>query len=87
MSVQMKGQLQLGADAVGAGHQHRLLVLLADLEQRAESADAGQHAFTHRAFCKWLDRLDEGIAGIDIDACITIRKGNRRIGRHGGIKE
>jgi hypothetical protein len=40
VAVELEGQLELGADAVGAGHQHRLLVFLRDLEQRAEAADA-----------------------------------------------
>jgi hypothetical protein len=48
--VPLEGQLELGADAVGAAHQHRLLVALGHLEQRAEAADAGQHAFAHAVF-------------------------------------
>jgi hypothetical protein len=40
---ELEGQLELGADAVGAGHQHRLAEFLRHFEQRAEAADAGQH--------------------------------------------
>src|SRR5260221_9412541 len=36
--------------AVGARDQHRLAKALADLDQRAEAADAGQHLGAHRAF-------------------------------------
>ena len=38
--VEGERELELGADAVGARDQHRLLVLLRDLAQRAEAADA-----------------------------------------------
>ena len=72
--VQEKSQLQLGADAIGPGHQHWLLVLLADFKQSAETADAAHHAFAHRTFGKWLDCLDQRIAGIDIDAGVAVRK-------------
>jgi hypothetical protein len=41
--VQLLRQLQLGADAVGAGHQHRLAVLARQVEQRAESAQSAHH--------------------------------------------
>ena len=77
--VQLERQLQLGAHAVGARHQHRLLVFLADFKQRAEAADAAHHAFAHRALGKRLDRFDQRIAGIDIDTGIAVRKGD--IGR------
>ena len=44
-------QAQLGADAVGAGDQHRLAVAVQrNLEQRAESAEAAEHFGAQRAF-------------------------------------
>jgi hypothetical protein len=55
VAVPLEGQLELGADAVGAGHQHRLAELLRDLEQRAETADAGQHFLAHGALGEGLD--------------------------------
>ena len=41
--VERERELQLRADAVGAGDEHRLAVALRQLDQRAESADAGEH--------------------------------------------
>ena len=67
-------ELQFGADAVGAGHQHGFAVLLRHLEQGAETADAGQHAFPQRAFGEGLDVLDELVAGVDVYAGIAIGK-------------
>jgi len=64
----LKRQLELGAHAVGAADQHRLLVALGHLEQRAETADAGQHAFAHGFFGQRLDALDQRVARVDIDA-------------------
>ena len=36
---------ELGADAVGAGHQHRLPVLAGQVEQAAEAANAAAQHF------------------------------------------
>jgi hypothetical protein len=69
---ELEGELELGADAVGAGDQHRLLVLLRQLEQRAEAADAGQHLGAHGALGEGLDALDERVAGVDVDAGVAI---------------
>jgi peptidoglycan/xylan/chitin deacetylase (PgdA/CDA1 family) len=74
VAVQLEGQLQLGADAVGAGDQHRLPVFLRDLEEGAEAADAGHHLGAQGASGERLDAFDEGIAGIDVDAGIAIGK-------------
>ena len=76
MAVQFEGQAQLGADAIGAGHQHRLLVTLRHLEQRPEPADPAQHAFAQRFLRERLDAIDEGVAGIDIDAGIAVGQGS-----------
>mgnify|MGYP003693844685 CR=1 FL=1 len=44
------GEPQLGADAVGAGHQHRLAIAIErHFHQRAEAADAGEHFLAHGA--------------------------------------
>ncbi len=72
MLVQMESQLELGAHAVGARHQNRLLVFLADLEQGAETADAAYHAITEGALGKRLDRLDQGIARVDVDPGVAV---------------
>ncbi len=53
MAAGVDGQAQLGADAVGAGDQHRLAVALRQAHQRAEAADAGQHLRPHGAASRW----------------------------------
>ena len=69
-------QPQLGADAVGAGDQHRLAVAVErNLEQRAEAAEAAEHLGPHRALDGGLDAFDQFVAGFDIDAGIFV--GNR----------
>ena len=70
--VPLESQFQLGADAVGAADQHRLFVALGHLEQRAEAAYAGQHAFAHGFFGQWLDAFDQGIAGVDVNAGVFV---------------
>ena len=50
----------------------------ADLEQRAEAADAGEHLGAHRALRERLDALDQRVAGVDVDARVAIGKGRRR---------
>ena len=65
-------EAQLGADAVGAGHQHRMPVAGRQLHQRAEAADAGEHLAALRALHQRLDALDELVAGVDVDAGIAI---------------
>ena len=81
--VELERELELGADAIGAGDQHRLAITLRDLEQRAETADAGQHLWAHGAPGERLDALDQRIAGIDVDARVTVRK--RGVVLHDGI--
>ena len=39
------------------------------------AADAGHHAGTHRTFCVRFDAVDQGIAGIDVDAGVLVRQG------------
>ncbi len=71
----LERELELGADAVGAGDQHRLAVALRDLEQRAEAADAREHLGAQRALGERLDALDQRIAGIDVHAGVAVREG------------
>jgi len=73
--VPLEGELQLGAHAVGAAHQHRLAVALGYLEQRAEAADARQHALAQRLLRQRLDALDQRVARVDVDAGILVREG------------
>ena len=84
MLVQLEGKLELGADAIGTGHQHRLLVLLRQLEQRAKAADAAEHLGAHRALGQRLDAVDQGVAGIDVHARVAVGQG--RLGfKRGGM--
>jgi len=76
--VQRERELQLGADAVGARHQHGLPVALGQPDQRAESADAGEHLGAHRPLRERLDPLDERVAGVDVDARFAVRERGRR---------
>ena len=76
-------ELELGADAVGAGDEHGIAKALADLDQRAEAADARQHLGPQRALRERLDAFDERVAGGDVDAGIGVGKRGTR----GGIGE
>src|SRR5512145_957085 len=55
-------ELELGADAVGARHQHGLAVILRDLAQRAEPADAGEHFRPQGAPGERLDGFHQAVA-------------------------
>jgi len=75
VAVQLERQPELGADAIGAGNQHRLPEFLRNLDQRTEATDARQHFGAHGASGQRLDTLDQRIAGVDIDAGIFIGNG------------
>ena len=67
------GDDQLGADAVGAGNQHWLLVTQGgEIEQAAESADAADHARTVGARHVGLDTLDDFVTGLNAYAGFLI---------------
>src|SRR3546814_6611006 len=72
VAVQRLCQLELGADTIGAGHQHRLPVAAGKIEQGAKTTEAAHHFRAQGAFDQRLDALDEGVAGIDIDPGITV---------------
>ena len=64
-----EGELQLGADAVGRGHQHRLVALaLRDAEQPAERPDVGEHIRRKGALGERSYAPDRFIARVDVDA-------------------
>ena len=61
--------LELGADAVGGRDQDRIgETRRLEVEQRAEAAEARRRAGAGGGAGQRLDRLDQGIAGIDVDA-------------------
>ena len=65
--------LDLGADAVGGRHQHRILEAGGlEVEQSAEAADFGVGAGAGGGADHRLDQIDQTIAGIDIDARIRV---------------
>ena len=67
------GNDQLGADAIGAGNQHRLLVSEgSQIEQAAEAADTADYARTVGARHMGLDALDDFITGFDAYAGFLI---------------
>src|SRR5690606_19643724 len=70
-----RSQPELGADAIGAGNQHRLVQALRQLEQRAEAAKAGEHARPAGARRSRLDAVNERFARVDVDAGITVGEG------------
>ena len=73
--IPLKRQLELGAHAVGAAHQHGFLVALGYFKQCAKAANAGQNAFPHGLFCQRLDALNQGVASVNINAGIFVGKG------------
>ncbi len=66
-------QAQLGADAVGSGHQHGLAVAIErHLDQGAESAQPAQHLAAHGTLHVGFDAFDEFLAGVDIDSSLGV---------------
>src|SRR5690606_38395380 len=88
VAAELLGQLELGADAVGAGHQHRLAVFAGQVEQGAEAAEAAHHFGPEAAPDQRLDAFDHFVARVDVDAGVTIGEGcgRGRLGRgHGWV--
>ena len=73
MQAGLDGDLDLGADAVGRRHQHRVLeTRRLEVEQAAESADFGVRARPGGGADHRLDEIDQAVARIDIDARIRV---------------
>ena len=65
--------LDLGADAVGRRHQHRVLEPGAgEIEQPAKAADFGIRAGARGGADQRLDQVHHPVAGIDIDPGIAV---------------
>ena len=75
VAIEHLRQFQLGADAIGAGHQHRLPVAAGQFEQRAESAESGHDFLAERARNQRFDALDDFLAGIDVHAGGAVGEG------------
>ena len=73
MDAGFDGELELGADAVGGGDQHRVLEAASlEVEQAAEAADAAEQTCALGLCRQRPDRLDQRVACVDIDARIAI---------------
>ena len=73
MQAGLDRDLDLGADAVGGGDQHRILeARRLEVEQAAEAADFGIRAGARGGADHRLDEIDQAIAGVDIDARIRV---------------
>src|SRR6185437_2828046 len=60
--------LELGADAVGRRDQDRIgETRRLEIEQCAEAAKARRRPGASGGAGQWLDRLDQGVAGVDVD--------------------
>jgi len=70
------GDHQLGADAVGGGHQQGIRVARGlGVEQPAEAAELGRRAGPPGRRRQRLDGLDEGVAGVDVDPGLLVSGG------------
>ncbi len=73
MAGGLDGELELGADPIGARYQHwPAIAIERQFDHGAKAADARQHFRAHGACHEWLDALDQCIPRIDIDTGITV---------------
>ena len=72
VTVELEGEFELGAHAIGTGNQYRLFVFGGQTAECTEAADPGHHFGPHGSLGKGLDVFDECVAGVDIDAGVTI---------------
>ena len=73
VDAEFEGDLELGADAVGAGDEDGLLVLAGiELEEAAEAADFAKHVAGEGALGEVLDALLGAVAAGDVDSGIGV---------------
>ena len=83
MPVVRNRELQLRADAVGAGDEHGLPVAVERrLEQRAEAAEPGDDALARGAVRDRADPRDQIVAAIGVDAGIAVAQAGLRRAVH-----
>ena len=76
VAAQIQRQFELGADAIGAGHQHRLAVAVQrQFEQRAKTAQPAQHSGPEGALGVRLDAVHQPIAGFDVHPGVAVAEG------------
>ena len=64
---------KLGPDAVGTGDQNRIFeACCLGVEERAKTADAGHRSRAVGRLGKWLDRVDQGGASINVNAGVLV---------------
>ncbi len=88
--VQVQRQTQLGAHAVGAGNQNRLLVAGRDFAEGAEASQAAHDFRTLGALGDALDAFDQCFTGVDVYTGVFIAQGgllaHRKSRPLGGIR-
>jgi hypothetical protein len=83
VAVRLDGDLHLGADAVIGRHQDRVLEAGGlQVEQPAEPTDLGIRPRPAGGTHQRLDRLDHGVAGIDVDARLRVGHSVCGLSRH-----
>ena len=71
--VQFQRQFELGAHAIGAGHQYRLAIAVQrQFEQGAEAAQATQHAGSEGAPGMRFDAVHQPVAGVDVHPGVAV---------------
>ncbi len=67
------GQLELGADAVGAGDQDRLSIAIQrQFKQGTEAAQPAKHTGAPRSGNRRLDAIDQAVSRVDIHAGVPV---------------
>jgi hypothetical protein len=73
MLAGLDGDLELGADPIGRGHQQGIVEACGlEIKKRAESAETRGGAGACGGAGQRLDRFDQCGAGIDIDSGVTV---------------
>ncbi len=74
MTAGEERELQLGADAVGGGDQHRVAIAL-QTEASAEAADVGEHVGGEGAARHFANGFDGAVGFVDIDSRVLVTYG------------
>jgi len=82
VNAEFEGDLEFGADAIGAGDKDRLLEFARiELEEAAKAADFAQDILVKCPLRKVLDALFSAVAAGDVDPGVSI--GDGRFSRSG----
>jgi len=73
--VQVQGQAQFGAHAVGAGNQHGLFVAGRDFTEGAKTAQATHDFGARSALGDALDAFDQCFTGVDVYTGVLVAQG------------